>query len=39
MTRAIDTLIITINNRNSTVCQALRDVYKKNPDFIQWIEQ
>jgi hypothetical protein len=38
LTRAIDTLIITIKNKDSKIGQALRKVYELNPDFVQWIE-
>lgn len=38
LTRAIDTLVITINNKHSQVGKALRSVYEKNPDYIEWIE-
>lgn len=38
LTRAIDTLVITIKDRNSDVCKFLRKVYEKYPDFIQWID-
>ena len=38
LTRAIDTLIITIDDRNSHVAKVLRNIYNENPDIIQWIE-
>jgi hypothetical protein len=38
LTRAIDTLIITIKDANSKVGKALRKVYEQNSDYIQWIE-
>jgi hypothetical protein len=38
LTRAIDTLVITLNDVNSKVGRSLRKVYEKNPDFIQWID-
>lgn len=38
LTRAIDTIVITINDKNSKFCKALRKVYERKPDFIQWIE-
>lgn len=38
LTRAIDTLVITIKNKNSKTAQALRYIYELNPDFIEWIE-
>ncbi len=37
LTRAIDTLIITINNKDHWVAKVLRDI-SKNVDYIQWIE-
>ena len=38
LTRAIDTLVITINDKNSDVCKFLRAAYEKNPDIVEWIE-
>jgi hypothetical protein len=38
LTRAIDTLIITIKDPRSEVATFLRKVYEENPDFIQWID-
>lgn len=38
LTRAIDTIIITIKNRNSLIANVLREVYLANPDTIEWIE-
>lgn len=38
LTRAIDTLIITIKDKNSDVYKFLKDTYKKYPDFVEWIE-
>ena len=38
LTRAIDTLIITIKDKESSVCKMLESVYHRYPDFIQWIE-
>jgi hypothetical protein len=38
LTRAIDTLIITIKNKDSKIGQALRKVYEQNPDYVQWID-
>lgn len=37
LTRAIDTLIITLDNPNSKVGKVLRKVYENNPDYVQWI--
>jgi hypothetical protein len=38
LTRAIDTLVITISDKQSRVAKALRAIYEENPDIIQWIE-
>ncbi len=38
LTRAIDTLVITINDKESKIHRILREIYEENPDFIQWIE-
>lgn len=38
LTRAIDTLIITIKNKESKIGKILKDLYTKNPDYIEWIE-
>ena len=38
LTRAIDTLIITIKDRNTQIAKILREIYLKNPDNIEWIE-
>lgn len=38
LTRAIDTLVITIKDKNSDVCKFLRKTYERYPDFIQWID-
>jgi len=38
LTRAIDTLIITIKNPESTIAKVLNEIYLKNPDNIEWIE-
>lgn len=38
LTRAIDTLIITIKNKQSKIAKVLYEVYKKNPDHMEWIE-
>jgi hypothetical protein len=34
LTRAIDTLIITIKEKDSKVAKQLRKGYERNPDFI-----
>lgn len=38
LTRAIDTLILTIKNRESKIAKLLHEIYKSNPDTIEWIE-
>ena len=38
LTRAIDTLVITIKDKNSDVCRFLKKTYERYPDFIQWID-
>lgn len=38
LTRAIDTLIITLDNPNSIVGKKLRRIYEKTPDYIRWID-
>ena len=38
LTRAIDTLIITIKNPASKIAKVLNEIYLKNPDNIEWIE-
>lgn len=38
LTRAIDTLVITLKNKDSKISRYLREVYEENPDFVQWIE-
>jgi hypothetical protein len=38
LTRAIDTLIITVHNKESDLYKILRNIYKNNPDIIEWIE-
>lgn len=38
LTRAIDTLVITIKNKNSDIYKYLRKTYERYPDFVQWIE-
>ena len=38
LTRAIDTLIITIKDKESEYAKKLKNVYHKFPDFIDWIE-
>ena len=38
MTRAIDTLVITLKNKDSQIANIMRELYEDNPDFIEWIE-
>ena len=38
LTRAMDTLIITIKDKNTQIAKILREIYLKNPDNIEWIE-
>lgn len=38
LTRAIDTLIITVKNKNSEIGSKLYNIYTKYPDFVDWIE-
>jgi hypothetical protein len=38
LTRAIDTVVITLQNPNSTYAQRLKTVAEKLPDFVEWIE-
>ena len=38
LTRAIDTLVITIKNKDTDVYKYLRKAYERYPDFIQWID-
>ncbi|MBI9073507.1 MAG: AAA family ATPase [Melioribacteraceae bacterium] len=38
LTRAIDTLIITIRDKDSFIAKKLKEVYQENPDIIEWIE-
>jgi hypothetical protein len=38
MTRAVDTLVITLKNPNGAYGQLLRSVAAKNPDFVEWID-
>ena len=37
LTRAIDTLIITLNDCESDVGRTLRSIADENPDFITWM--
>ena len=36
LTRAIDTLVITIKDKNSDLAKKLYEIYKENSDFIEW---
>lgn len=38
LTRATDTLVITLSSPNGYIAEVLREVYEENPDFIEWIE-
>ena len=38
LTRAIDTLIITVKDKTSPLCSILRDLAKEHKDFVEWIE-
>ena len=38
LTRAIDTLIITLKNKDSKIANVLKEIYHKYPDNIEWIE-
>jgi len=38
LTRAIDTLIITLKNPESIIAKVLNEIYLENPDNIEWIE-
>jgi len=38
LTRAIDTLIITIDDKKSDLYIILKKIYRNNPDIIEWIE-
>lgn len=38
LTRAIDTLVITLKDKNCKIGKLLKEIYVDNPDFIQWIE-
>ena len=37
LTRAIDTLVITLRDSDSFIAKVLHDVYEENPDYIEWI--
>jgi hypothetical protein len=38
LTRAIDTLVITLKNKDTDVYKYLRKAYERYPDFVQWID-
>jgi len=38
MTRAVDSLVITLKNPKGDYATALRAVAAKNPDFVEWLE-
>jgi hypothetical protein len=36
MTRAIDTLVITLKDPNSHIGKILKEIHNENPDFVKW---
>jgi hypothetical protein len=36
LTRAIDTLVITIKDKNSDIAKKLYEFHKENSEFIEW---
>ncbi|MDQ1265396.1 MAG: hypothetical protein QG635_546 [Bacteroidota bacterium] len=38
LTRAIDTIIITISDSNSIISRKLREIANELPDVIEWID-
>lgn len=36
LTRAIDTLVITIKDKNSDIAKKLHEIYTENKDFMEW---
>jgi len=36
MTRAIDTLVITLRDKNSVIAKILKEIHQENPDYITW---
>lgn len=38
LTRTIDTLVITIRNKESEFAKKLQELYLENKDFVEWIE-
>lgn len=38
LTRAIDTLVITIKDKKSPLCSMLRDLAQQYSDFVEWID-
>ena len=38
LTRAIDTLVITIKNKSGVLGEVLKEIYHENPDTIEWVE-
>lgn len=36
MTRAIDTLVITLRDKNSLIAKILKQIHEENPDYITW---
>lgn len=39
LTRAIDTIVITISDPDSSTAKTLRKLANKNPDYIRYIEE
>lgn len=37
MTRAIDTLVITLKDENSNIGKKLKELHLENPDFVKWL--
>jgi hypothetical protein len=38
LTRAIDTLVITLSNSNSEIARRLKEVSNTMPDVIEWVD-
>jgi hypothetical protein len=36
LTRAIDTLVITIKDKNSYIAKKLYEIYNDNRNFVEW---
>ena len=37
MTRAIDTLVITLKDKDSYIGKILKEIHTENPDFVKWL--